>query len=420
MRFVLFMTYLFPPLGGGGVQRTAKFAKYLPQNGWKPVVITAEVNRRNSIEQGIDYSPMKELKDDTFDAIRCRSWELSHLYYLLHRVGLRKILFEFERLVPLLHMNYKVGWYRTACREAEKVIYNRPVKLIYSSSPPYSCHLAARELQKRYRLPWVADFRDPWTQGVYNPPTKLHEYLDSRLERITVRNADAVIVNTETNKSTLLQKYDLRKVYVIPNGYDPEDFAGIPDDLPKPSRFIVACFGKLHPLSDPTFLFRAYRRFHDRHPDTHLRILGECARPIRNAMSSVLKQGSWESSGRIDHETAVSFMAKSSVLLANVSSENCGYWVPGKLYEYLAARKPILFIGPEKGDAADILKATQSGKVVGFEEEAVLKALEDLYQQRLNGSEKGTSDPAAILKYDRRAQTRELADIFNTLAGSSV
>ena len=136
MDIALMLSYFFPPLAGGGVQRSAKFVKYLPENGWSSVVrYSVQPNLRNKIEQGVDKSLLRDIPKCT-KVVRCKSVELSHLYYLLYKLHVRKALFEIERLTPLMHMDYKLGWYPFALNAAKRIIDRSSVKVIYSTSPP--------------------------------------------------------------------------------------------------------------------------------------------------------------------------------------------------------------------------------------------------------------------------------------------
>ena len=364
---VLLLTYFFPPLGGGGVQRSAKFFKYLPIFGWSPVVIAARPNRRNTIEQGLDQTLLRDVANEKA-IFRCGSFEFSSLYSFLYRIRLRKLLFETERWIPLLHMDYKIGWYRPALNQAERILKSTPVRAIYSSSPPYSTHLAALRLKRLHGLPWIADFRDPWTQiGGYNPPSRFHAGLDRRLEFQVLTVADVVIANTNQNRVNLISEYDIcpTKIKVIPNGFDPADFVVRAESGAPPGRFVISCVGKFYQMKEPGLFFRTYRRFCEDHVDTTLRLVGRHSRAVQRAAREILKNESWEQVDQVSHEEAVSKMQGSSVLLTNLASDECDHWVPGKLYEYLASRKPILLIGPKDGMAADIIRCTRTGKVAG-------------------------------------------------------
>lgn len=417
MDIVLFLCYFFPPLGGGGVQRSTKLAKYLPDNGWQPVVITVNPNRRNSVEQGLDFSLLADVNGKT-DIIRCKSFELSNLYYGLYRLHLRKALFEFERMVPFLHMDYKIGWYFPALKASREIVKELPIKIIYSSSPPYSSHFLGLKLQKLYGLPWVADFRDPWTQvATYRPRTPLHAWLEAKLEHKILMQADAIIANTPINKENLIRKYknSSHKIHVIPNGFDPADFDKAISSLRPSQKFVISCIGKFYEMPNTGVFFRAYRQLSDKYENTFLRLLGWQSREIRNVAQNILRNGTWEIVARIEHKSAVQIMRESSILLGNLPNERCIHWIPGKLYEYLAAKRPILFIGPSEGNAAEIIRQTKSGKVVNYNDLTIYEALEYFYNNWQKGFQEWHPDFPAISQFDRRLQAANLAQIFTDI-----
>jgi len=199
MPTVLMLCYYFPPLAGGGVQRSAKFAKYLPQSGWAPLVISVEPNRRNTIEQGLDPNSLSDC-GDPLEVRRCQSFELSGLYWLLSEFKLRRVLLALEKFLPLLEVNYKIGWYGSALAASRRELESRDIDLIYSTSTPYSSHLVAHSLKSEFGLPWVADFRDPWTQiATYRPTTPVHKKIDLWIEHKILSEADALAPSGETN-----------------------------------------------------------------------------------------------------------------------------------------------------------------------------------------------------------------------------
>ena len=343
------------------------------------------------------------------------SVELSGLYSFLHGVRLRKLLIEAERLIPLMHMDYKIGWYWPAVKQADKIIKGTIVRAIYSSSPPYSTHLAALQLKHSHALPWVADFRDPWTEiGECDPPSPIHAYVDRKLEFKVLSSADAIVANTEQHREKLISNYGIcsSKIKVIPNGFDPSDFDEAAKIGTSSSRFIISCVGKFYEMTEPGLFFRAYRRFCDEQVDTTLRLVGWHSRSVQKAAEAILKNGSWEWIDRVDHREALRAMKKSTVLLANLANEKCSQ-VPGKLYEYLASWKPILLIGPKDGMAADIIRRTRTGKVAGYDEEEIYSALEELYQQWRSGQPTWDPDAAEISRFDRRVQAAQLARLFD-------
>ncbi|MBC7791531.1 MAG: glycosyltransferase [Anaerolineae bacterium] len=419
MDVALMLCYFFPPIGGGGVQRSTKFAKYLPAHGWRPAIVAAKPNGRNVIENGRDESLLSDVLPGT-EVVRTASVEFAGIFALLNRLRARKLIVNAERMIPLLPTNYKIGWYPSALRAARRIASTGNVGVIYSSSPPYSAHFVARALQRERSIPWVADFRDAWTQiATYRPPWQAHARLERRLEGGILRDADVVIANTPRNRQAMIDAFGIsaNKISVIPNGFDPADFetaTPVPIDL---SRFRVTCLGNFYEMPHADRFFRAFRRFADDQPEASLSLYGWQARGVRNAAESLLLPGTWHRSDRIDHNEAVRVMRASSVLLANLPNENARHWVPGKLYEYMAAGRPVLFIGPSDGDAAAVIREAGAGEVVCNDEDHIYNSLLRLYR----AWQKGDWSPhgSALQRFDRRVQTALLARIFDTVAGRS-
>jgi glycosyltransferase involved in cell wall biosynthesis len=415
----LMLCYYFPPLSGANVLRNSTFVKYLPDFGWRPLVISVRPNPRNALEQSIDPARMSEIGDRT-ELRQCGSIEFSSLYHFMHRVRLRRILFELERYTPLMHMDYKIGWYPAALQEARRAITSEPISVIYSTSTPFSSHLVASRLQREFGLPWVADFQDPWTRpcqtshGTALKWKRPYARLDAKLERMVVTQADAVIANTPLNKRALLQKYGLpeERVHVIQNGFDPAHFHNHGpgrDD----SRFVITCAGWFYETADPGFFFRAYRRLTDTYPNTLLRLVGRYSRAVGDAAHKTLRPETWESLPRLEHNKAIAIMQESTVLLANLP-EGTDWWIPSKIFEYFAARRPVLLVGPP-GNAADVVRSTRGGIVVGFDEEELFAALQYLHLQWRRGFPDWNPSANEIAKYDRRNLTQQLCAIFDSL-----
>ena len=416
MKTALMLCYYFPPVAGGGVQRSVKFAKYLPGCEWKPVIVTGRPERRVLLEQGRDDTLIPDIPTQA-EVIRTRSLEYSLLYALLSRLRLRKALFELEQAIPMLAQDYKIGWYPTALAAGRRRLHRAPVDVIYSTSVPYSAHLVGRILSRQFRIPWVADFRDSWTEGHrYRPRSRVQALIDVRLEAGLVGSADAIIANTPTNKELLCRSFGVssQKVSVIRNGFDPADFSGHTCSESSTSRFEISCIGKFYDMVNPRIFFEAYSRFHDMHPEAFLRLIGPRGRAVRQAAKDILTNGSWQECDRVNHDTALTIMRTSAVLLANVPCAEDTNWIPGKLYEYIAARRPILFIGPTVGDAAAIIRHTNSGVVVPNSYSDIMESLRRFYRAWLAGHAHLAERPSPNC-YDRPSQTLRLATIFERL-----
>ncbi|MDO8685044.1 MAG: glycosyltransferase [Clostridiales bacterium] len=225
MKKVLFVAYQFPPMGGSGVQRSMKFVKYLPDFDWTPVVLTRKVGQMALM----DDSMLKELPADTC-IFRTPSWDLTELPSVLSLAGkvvARKILIpDGERL-----------WQFACFNEAKKIIKQNSISLIYTTSYPYSSHLLGLALKKHFQhIPWVADFRDEWTNNPYlidNPRNFIRTSIERRMEKKVLTGADRLIANTPVMMENFIKLYEdagyesKGKFSCIPNGFDDEDFVGL-------------------------------------------------------------------------------------------------------------------------------------------------------------------------------------------------
>ena len=224
LKNVLMIAYSFPPAGGPGVQRTSKFVKYLRHYGWEPVVLT-----RDTIKMPLrDESLGKDIPDN-IRIIRTKAWDLtsgSRIMGLIGKFISRKLLIpDSERL-----------WEIFSRKEAGRVIESHNIRLIYTTSLPYSSHLMAIHLKEKYHhIPWVADFRDEWTNNPYildNPHNLIRMSIERKMEKRVLETADYLITNTPIMlKNFIENNLDIANLkdrfFVIPNGYDPDDFKHI-------------------------------------------------------------------------------------------------------------------------------------------------------------------------------------------------
>ncbi|MBD3223796.1 MAG: glycosyltransferase, partial [Caldithrix sp.] len=254
MKNVLIISYYWPPAGGPGVQRVLKFARYLPEQGWRPIILTVS----RGAFPAIDNSLTTEVPDDCV-VYRTANPEPDQWYNRL--TGARKdtalpvgVLAKDkqgwkQRLAFWLRLNLfipdaKLGWKPFAVHAARKIIKNHRPSVIFSSSPPPTVHLIARKLSKRYHIPWIADFRDPWTNIHYyqNRRSRLSQWIDRRLEQKVVRDSTKAIT-VSPPFARLIAGNQADSMHIIPNGFDASDFD---DEAPQASAFRLVYVGGLN------------------------------------------------------------------------------------------------------------------------------------------------------------------------------
>ncbi|MBN2237849.1 MAG: glycosyltransferase family 4 protein [Bacteroidales bacterium] len=429
---LLVFTYYWPPSGGAGVQRNLKFAKYLPQFGIEPHILTVEEYAASY--PVIDTSLTHEIADNLL-VTRTKSWDPFRAYSKLRKTktipssgfanetkpGFIDLMMRFIRGNIFLP-DARRGWNKYAILAASQLIEQQKINCILTSSPPHSTQLIGLYLKKKYELPWIADLRDPWTDIYYYNqlfPTWLAKKIDAHYERKVLENADKIIVVSESIKTLFLKKSNKlspEKIRVIPNGYDPEDFAIQTESCNE--KFTISYTGTIAATYDlETFAKACAHVFMNGTKLFKLQFIGS----TKSVISPILEEhGLLEFTQiipAVEHRKSIEYLQKSDALLLLIpqTKENKGI-LTGKLFEYLGAKKVIIGIGPSNGDAAKIIDETRSGKMIDYGEVDVLAAyLEDRYQ---NWLEKPNSvGNSSVELYSRIVQTEQLSlEIKNLIA----
>lgn len=416
MKKVLIVAHSFPPAGGPGVQRTSKFVKYLRGFGWEPVVLTRD-------DKGLvlrDESLIKDIPENV-KVIRLKAWDftsLNGIWSLPGKFVSRKLLIpDSERL-----------WQVFGNKKAAEVIEEENIDLLYTTSLPYSSHLMGLYLKKLYpNLPWVADFRDEWTNNPYildNPYNPVRMSIERKMEKKVLRTADCLITNTPVMHRNFINNNPAlplaEKFFTISNGFDEDDFNSIQAAQPDDEHFTITYTGAL------------YGR---RKPDTFLDALGQLAaegtvkrdkvyvKLIGNYKVQQLEQllEKYKVSDMVHimpymkHDECVrNMMSSDCLLLIEGAGPGAEAFFTGKVFEYLAAGRPILAVIPEKGAAAQVIRETRTGLISDCTDvEATKKNLLKLYNSWLEGRNPTDPDRDQIAKYSRKTLTSELVKVFS-------
>ena len=376
MRKVLIITYYWPPAGGGGVQRWLKFAKYLPETGWSPVVYTPS----NADYPLTDVTLGDEIPDSV-TVIRRPIREPRRFYRKLlgkkGEAGQGASLDQMFYTDPgsrnwkealgiwvrgnLFIPDARVWWVRPSVRFLRTLIEREQIKTIITTGPPHSMHLIGLGLKQHHPdIRWLADFRDPWTSIEYYDRMRLGRRADHKhryLERQVLQTADTVIT-VSPSWAAMFGKLRGGEVGVITNGYDPADFASAP---PEADRELTICHvGTLAMDRNPVAFWSLLSAIADSHPGIGsrltIKLLGSTdPAVIRHLSESGLK---YVDLGYRDHRQAVSEMRSAHFLLLLINqavAENVQGRIPGKVFEYLAAGRPVIAVSDEDTDATRIL-----------------------------------------------------------------
>lgn len=404
MKKVLIITYHWPPMGGGGVQRWLKMSKYLRNYGWEPIIFTvsdAEISN-------YDESLLSEVPEGV-ETIRVPIWEPFGLYKKL--TGKKKdekvqpgFLDEGSGNKALINLAYwirgnvfipdaKRFWIRPASKALTQYLKENHVDAIVSTGPPHSTHIIALNAKRKTNVPWLADFRDPWTFVDYYDKLKLSRGADRRhhkLERQVINSADqSVTVTWSWARDFNKMKFD-KKMEVVTNGYDPADFANSKGELDK--EFTITHVGSMNADRNPHSLWKALEDLLKENEElkNHLKI--KLIGPVDHAVFVSLEKHNLNSCLEyikgVPHQEVIGHLQSSQILLLPLNdTPNIDGVVPGKLYEYIGAKRPILCIGKEDGDSARIINETQAGVVFGFGQwEPVRDYLNSAFPDYLNKS----------------------------------
>ncbi len=432
MRRALIITYYWPPSGGSGVQRWLYFCKYLKDFGIDPIVIT--VDEKKASYRFIDTSFNELVKD--IEVYRTNTREPLKLYSRLisgnrHTAipigfsGESKPSF-FQKISRAIRGNLfipdsRVGWVPFALKKAREILSKEDINLIITSGPPHSSHLVGLRLKNEFKVTWLADFRDPWTDLYYNKFLYRTSYAlikDKKMEQMVLDKADLVLTVGPSMRQHLIQKggIDANKVSFIYNGYDEADFKGIEYSI-DPFFYTICFVGMLTESQPITSFLIALKYFYVNNHSIckHLkfRIVGNVSKEIIQEIELVVPDLSVEYIGYVQKSRAISYMLSADLLFNSLAEMgNSELLISGKLMEYIAANKPILCLGNPNGDAANLLNEFDYCKVFDrIDSQLIIDYLNKIFNFWINKTT-FINKNEKFLRFSRYETTRQLADLI--------
>lgn len=424
MKKVLIITYYWPPAGGPGVQRWLKFVKYLREFQIEPIVYIPENPQYpildeslvNEVPEGITI-----LKNKIFEP-----YFLANLFSKKHTSTISSgIIAQSNKQNPLQKLflyirgNYFIPdarkfWVKPSIEFLSDYIAKHSIDTIITTGPPHSLHLIGLGLKQKHNLNWIADFRDPWTQIGYHKKLRLSERSREnhlKLEKKVLSEANHIVTTSFTTK-TEFEKKTSRPITVITNGYDVLNQSEVPLDL----HFTISHIGSLLSGRDPKNLWQVLGELVSENPDIggdlKIKLVGAVSDEVVLSMKEFGLGNYLEISGYVSHGEALKIQQSAQLLLLiEINSEETKGIIPGKLFEYMAAKRPILAVGPPEWDVEKILKETGAGSCFNYAERQNLKA-QILSYYELFKQGKLKSESKNIEKYSRRNLTGKLARLL--------
>ena len=452
MKKVILIAFYFNQVNEIASKRLRALAKYLPQFGWEPIVIVPDLGfipkenddlncriiyteyedmfshfsnkfKKSKSSDFNDSDDFKESKDSK-DPIEFNDDKLKDSTSYSNPIASKAISIAGEVFAYPDGMKY---WHESAFKEASKIMDTEEIDAIISSSWPITCHTIAKDLKEHQDIPWIADLRDLWNLNPYVSHTFIRNYFEKRLELKTFENADALTTTTDLAAETLSTLHPMSRIVPILSGYDKDDFKFLEElvskrddlssDSPEKLKFIYA--GSLYGgKRDPTYLFEAIRQLEDENKLDPSKISIEFYGDSTGLEDIANRYGLLDIvhiGGKIAHDEVLKKQLDSDVLLLiSWDNEKEKMFIPGKIYEYFALKKPVLSIGYKEGSLKDLVEETKVGYHVSSLE-STKEALLDIYNEFV---EKGTVELNAdmnIEDYSMENMAKKFADLLNEL-----
>ena len=427
MKKVLIITYYWPPAGGPGVQRWLKFVKYLRDFGIEPVVYIPE----NPNYPLVDESFLNEVPED-IEILKRPIFEPYKFASFLSKKDTKTISSGIikqkekqsfmQKLMLYIRGNFFIPdarkyWIKPSVKFLKLYLKSANIDTVITTGPPHSLHLIGLGLKRELQLQWVADFRDPWTQIGYQKELKLTKNSaekHQRLEKEVLNSADKIITTSFTTKKEFASKTS-KPIEVITNGFD-SDLNESTAILKLDENFSISHIGSLLSGRNPNSLWKVLAEISaenkDFRNDFKLKLYGAVSDEVVQSIKEAGLEKNLLLGGYISHSEALMIQKSSQLLLLiEINSEETKGIIAGKLFEYLAAKRPILAIGPSEWDVAKIIEETNSGESFQYQEELALKEyiLSSYQKYREN---KLISDSKNIEDYHRKNLTKKLAELI--------
>ena len=416
MKNVLIISYFFPPLGGPGVQRVSKFVKYLPENGWQPIVLTVK-----DIEY-IAYDPSLKKEVDKVKIYRTESLDPMRLLFLYRKFFKKNTKTRLYNTLSQTKRNYwrdfffidpKIGWIPFAIKQGIRICRSQKIDMIYATIGPYSSALVALKISSICNIPFILDYRDLW-QGKpdISYATKLHYHISFNAEKKSLNGADHIIINTYSARRKLhsiFPKLPETKTSVLYNGYDSRDFRDIQSKKATKKLFVYT--GGFYGERTPKFFLQAIRELLNEGKidfSFQFYFVGNLVQTMQREFDQFRLNKIVAHISQVNHQESIDYLFQAEFLLLFIAKKASEIVIPAKLFEYFAVKKPILAMIPPGGEAAELIRKYNAGIICEIDDVEMIKhnLLSLINSDR---SQYYTELP----NFERSLQTKQLARIFD-------
>jgi len=411
-----------------GGRRLYGLAKYLSSFGWNPIILTPILPGDPDPGFTVIQTPYCDVVETWKRRFRLNPKKSINTQLQITRKKDQPTIIEHLTLIPKEIITYpdeKIGWYDYAVTAGEKILQTQKIDAILSSSIPQTCHLIAKDLAEKYHIPWVADFRDLWSQNHYLSDSHLKMYFEKKLEIKTLKHASAITTVSQPLAEKLAELHENKQIFAIKNGFDPELVN--PDNKIDPYFTIVYTGDLYQGKRDPAQFFAVIHDVCDKdllkRDDIKIHFFGYPKSEIpENWLQEEIAQYGLEDlvilHGTVSHDTAIGEQRKAQLLLLLTwnNPEERGVYT-GKLFEYLAARRPILSLGyTDGGVIKELLMETQAGVHVRNSEEIKETIVKAYREYKDSGAVLYQGINEEVMKYSHKEMARKFAEVLDTVS----
>lgn len=431
MKKLLIITYYWPPKGGAGVQRWLKMVKYFREFGWEPIIFTPS----GGDTPVVDHTLSKDIPENITE-LNYPIWEPFELYNKImgNKSGKKNysgLIVEGKKgaLTAKLSMwirgNFFIPdarkfWIKPASKYLKEYLLENPVDAMVSTGPPHSMHMVALRIKEELGIPWIADFRDPWTKIDFYHELKLSNWADKKhhqLEKEVLSKADKVVCVTPSWAKDF-EALGNRNIDVITNGFDPEDYRN--EDIATDEFFTITHVGSMNKDRNPLILWEALKECSIQSEEfckkVRIQLIGQVDFSILQSLENAGLNDNLIRIDHLPHKQAIEKLESSQILLLPINNTpNINGVVPGKLFEYMGAKRPILCIGKKEADAGKIIREAKAGAVFNFDEkELLIQQLKDWFNTYLNHSLIVNAENTEV--YSRKILAKKYSELLNTIS----